>query len=413
MKTGQTYMVHGKGIYDSDSHGMQANAMLVHHGTIIQTGQIQKLTELYPDIFVVDCSDQYILPGLVNTHVHLELEPSQDTYERYRKGTAREHIQQAAEAANRLLLSGVTLARDAGSSESLVPALDRSIYEDGMLLPRIQFTGMPFTRTGGHMGFLGKPTDTEEEIIREVESRQRDGCECIKIIASGGQLTPGSLPEKSSYRKEEIRLITDQAHKRGLLTAAHCLTTESFINAMDAGVDSIEHCACFVRNTENGLLERKMEEAVMNTYCGDHRYFMIGFSNHYHMLDHVREDMRIAGEKERFLLQQEEQEICIFSKLVELGLRPLVGTDAGCGLTYFDETWLELELLVSRCGMTAKEAIYAATVAGAEALGYGGMLGRLQAGYEADFITLDQNPLEEISAFRQVRHVVCRGKWVK
>lgn len=159
-------------------------------------------------------------------------------------------------------------------------------------------------------------------MIQAVKERKSAGCGCVKLIVSGGQLTPGSVPEHDSYSREEIRAAVEAAHELGLPTAAHCLTTSSYVNAMEAGVDSVEHCACFRRNPCLGLLERCYEPDVMEAFRGDHRYFMIGISNNYHQLDQVREGVRKPDERESFLLEQEKRECEIFGRLADLGMRP-------------------------------------------------------------------------------------------
>lgn len=406
----QEYLVCAKGIYDADLKEMNDTGMVIRNDVIWERGRFEELVLQYPSVEVLDFSEEFILPGLINTHVHLEFTPSEETYRAYMAEDIRQHMEKAERAANQLLRSGVTSIRDAGSSMELVERARK--WE----APRIQCCGVPLTVSGGHLGFLGKPADFDEELEAVVQERYLAGCGCIKIIASGGQMTPGSVPEQDSYRQEQIEAVVGAAHKLGLLTAAHCLTTTSYVNAMKSGVDSIEHCACFVRNQKRGLLERRFEPEVMGQFCGDHRFFMVGFSNNYHRLDRFRQDWkwnRNIPDKERFLLRQEEKETEIFRRLIHLGMRPTVGTDAGCGLTYFDETWLEVELLVKRCGLTNQEAVHAATANGAEALGWGDFLGKLKAGYQADFITMKQNPLQDIRALKQVNRVFCKGICVK
>lgn len=406
----QEYLVRAKGIYDSDLKEMNDTGMVIRSDVIWERGKFEELVLQYPSVEVFDFSEEFILPGLINTHVHLEFTPSEETYRAYMAEDIRQHMEKAERAANQLLRSGVTSVRDAGSSMELVERARK------WKAPRIQCCGIPLTVSGGHLGFLGKPVDSDEELEAMVQERYLAGCGCIKIIASGGQMTPGSVPEQDSYSQKQIETAVRAAHKLGLLTAAHCLTTTSYVNAMESGVDSIEHCACFVRNQKQGLLERRFEPEVMGRFCGDHRFFMIGFSNNYHRLDRFRQDWkwnRNIPDKERFLLRQEEREAEIFRRLIHLGMRPTVGTDAGCGLTYFDETWLEVELLVKRCGLTNREAVHAATANGAEALGWGDFLGKLKAGYQADFITMKQNPLQDIRALKQVNRVFCKGICVK
>ena len=420
-------LVHGKGIYDSLSRKMKYTGMVLEKSRIKEMGRFEELAQAHPGARIMDCSDSYILPGLINTHVHLEFTPSGDTYGAYIREDRGTRLAGAMEHARMLLRSGVTTVRDAGSSMDLVRALGsdnpmdletgpdrkKAVAETGADLPRIQAAGMPLTPDGGHLAFLGKTSNGAQGLIQAVKERKSAGCGCIKLIVSGGQLTPGSIPERDTYSREEIRAAVETAHELGLPTAAHCLTTSSCVNAMEAGVDSVEHCACFRRNHRTGLLERCYEPDVMERFCGNNRFFMAGISNNYHMLDPARDGVKKPDEREAFFLEQEKRECEIFARLSDLGMRPVIGTDAGCGFTFFHETWLEMELLCRRCGLTPEEVIQAATLEGARALGLGDFLGMLAPGYEADFIAVERSPLEDIEAFRHVRHVVCRGKIMK
>ena len=252
--------------------------------------------------------------------------------------------------------------------------------------------------------------DTEEELVKAVRERHKRGCGAVKIMASGGQLTPGTLPERESYNVQLINAAVQEAHRLGMVSLAHCLTTSSMVNALKGGVMSIEHAACFVRNKTNKLLERVYEEKIMEEFRGDGRWFMNGISNNYHYLDHARENRAAATERELFLLEQEERECKIFGKYVELGFRPVIGTDAGTGTTYFDETWLECFILASRCGMNTADIIEAATINGASCLGLADETGKIEAGLSADIIALEEDPLKDIMALKNPAKVICRGE---
>jgi imidazolonepropionase-like amidohydrolase len=185
------------------------------------------------------------------------------------------------------------------------------------------------------------------------------------------------------------------------------------INALKGGVMSIEHAACFIRNNKNNLLERIYEEKLREEFRGCGRWFMNGISNNYHALDRARENKSSATERELFLLEQEERECRIFNKYVELGFRPVIGTDAGTGLTYFDETWLECAILANRCGMDPVAIIEAATASGAECLGLATETGKIAVGLSADIIALKEDPLKNILALKNPAMVMCRGKIIK
>ena len=406
-------LIRARAVYDTDKKGYGGNAVLIDGEKIAEAGNFESLREAYPQADLLDYSSCFLLPGLVNTHVHLEFEPTQDTRIRYLRENSHINFLRAVRNAEKLLYSGVTTARDAGGSYRTL-----ELYRDAVSrlasLPRLQLAGPPITITGGHLHFIPcTEADSMEETVKAVRSRKKAGCTAIKIIVSGGQMTPGSSPEQTSYTAEQIATITAEAHHWDLPTFSHCLTTESFVNAMKGGVQCIEHCACFVRNRTNGLLERVYRPEIMQEFQDDGRYFMIGVSNNYHLFDHCRGNPGICSEREAFLLEQEERECRIFDRLIRLGLAPVIGTDAGCGLTYFDETWLELEILYHRCSVTAEDLIQAATVNGAAALGLSGETGSIRAGMSADMIALPKDPLVDITAFRDVRHVMAKGAVIR
>jgi imidazolonepropionase-like amidohydrolase len=137
---------------------------------------------------------------------------------------------------------------------------------------------------------------------------------------------------------------------------------------------------------------------------------MNGIANNYHALDRCREDRSLASERESFLLEQEERECRIFGKYAELGFRPVLGTDAGVGLTYFDESWLECAILAERCGLEPAAVIEIATRNGAECLGLWDETGSLEEGKSADIIVLKNDPLKNIRALKDPVKVICRGE---
>lgn len=401
-----------KGIFNPVRERMEEDTgLLLSQGRIAEKGRFPELRARWPQVPVWDFREEYALPGLVNTHVHLEFQPGPDTYKVYLETAAEERLRQALRAANRLLLSGVTTVRDAGSSMDLVKALKAE--KAGLPLPRLILAGPPLTVRGGHLAFLGGGEDSLEELREGVFWRKERGCDFIKIVASGGQLTPGSKPEEDYYGVREIRAVTEAAKGQGLLTAAHCLTVNSAAAALEGGVDSVEHLACFRRNRENGMLERVYEPERLARFQDIRRFYMPGLSNNYHALDRARQDPEAAGERERFLLKQEREAWEIVKRARALGLRVVTGTDGGCGETDFGETWLEVCLLAQNCGFSNGEALRAVAWEGACAVGLESEAGRLERGYQADLITLRSDPLKDIKALAHVEHVIFQGKQIK
>lgn len=405
------FLIHARGIYMADEErAAPVGGMHVRDGLIAEIGEFETLNSQYRGLPVLEYPDCWLFPGLINTHVHLEFSSLDTARSDFVEGTPGTRLLQAADNARRLLRSGVTAARDAGSSWGLLD-LRRPQAMRVAQLPVLQLAGPPITVTGGHLHFLGEETDTLEDMIRQVRIRQKRGCDAVKLIVTGGQMTPGSLPERVSLSTAEIAAVVREAHLLGLQTFAHCLTTEGFVRCMEGGVDCIEHVACFVRNQENQLLERVYEEDVMEAFRGEKRRFMMGLSAGYHQLDAYRNGRLPCGERETFLLEQEERMFAIFAQCCSLGLEPVCGTDAGTAGTLFEETWLELELMVERAGRKPAQAIRSATQSAAECMGL--HTGRMQEGYAADIVMLRENPLEQIRAYSRAEQVVCHGKIVK
>lgn len=405
-------LIHARGIYDSEKHSVRPDDGLLISGEKIHTiGSFRDLEQKYPGARQLDLSSCYLFPGLINTHVHLEFDALDDPRVDFLAEDPKVRFLRAAGSANCMLRSGVTTVRDAGSTWDLLNLLDPSVGEI-IQLPRLQLAGPPLTVTGGHLHWLGEEVDSSDELIKSVRLHQKRGCGAIKIVVTGGQMTPGSGAERTSYTQEQIRAATEEARHLQLPTFAHCLTTEGFVNAMKGGLDCIEHVACFKRNPENQLLERVYEPEVMEAFRGDRRYFTKAITSLYHLLDPYRSGEKQPTPRERFLLEQERRMGEIFCRLVDLGLTPVLGTDAGVAHTYFDETFFELQILVERCGISNAEAIDIGTVNSAECLGLGSVTGRLDEGYSADIVALRQNPLEDIAAFQKVEQVICRGACV-
>lgn len=406
-------LVKAKAVYNTDKQDYEGNAVLIQSGKILQVGEFNLLHQTHSQAEIIDYSGCYVFPGLINTHVHLEFEPGEHTRERYVSESPQISFLRAVKNAEMLLHSGVTTVRDAGGSYRTLE-LYQERTQKLVQLPRLQLAGPPITITGGHLNFIPcAEADSIDEVVWAVRSRKKAGCTAVKIIVSGGQMTPGSTPEQTSYTAEQIKVITKEAHHWNLPTFAHCLTTEGFVNAMQGGVQCIEHCACFVRNHTNGLLERIYEPHVMEQFQNDSRYFMIGISNNYHVFDHCRGNKEECSDREAFLLEQEERECRIFEKLIQLGMIPVIGTDAGCGLTYFDETWLELEILQERCDISIPDLIDAATVNGAAALGLSEETGSIRKGLSADLIAMESDPLQDMTAFRTICHVMLHGNHIR
>lgn len=401
-------IIKAKKIYNSiQEEFFPATAIAFAGNEILAIEHFENLQKQYPDAATVDWSSFYLFPGLINTHVHLEFDSTVNARSRYLRESVGTRFLLSATNAHELLESGVTTARDAGSSWELLN-LRLPQVKTVAAIPKLQFAGPPLTVTGGHLHFLGCETDTSGDMVKQVRLRKKLGCDAVKLIVTGGQMTPGSMPEQTYMHTREIQAVCEEAHNLHLPVFAHCLTTEGAVRCMKGGVDCVDHMACFVRNQKNGLLERRFELERMEPFRDNERYFMMGLSAGYHNLDKYRKGKDHCQEREIFLLEQESRMFSIFRQCIEMGFLPVCGTDAGTAGTYFTETWLELALMVERGGVSAKEAVRIGTVQSAKCIGV--RAGSLERGHQADMIALKENPLLNIRALRHIDHVVCNGK---
>ena len=408
-----TYLIAAKGVYDSELRQLrERTGVLVQGAQIVAVQHIDELIAANPNVRILNYKDYYLFPGLINTHVHLECNPNEDFSAGFLADTSSLRLARAMIAAQAMLQSGVTTVRDAGGSwgilELLNPRMEKIAH-----LPRLQLAGPPITITGGHMHYFGGEADTLNELLRAVRLRQKLGCEAIKIVVTGGQMTPRSGADRVSYSSEQIRVISDEAHHLGLRTFAHCLTAQGFVNAVQGRVQSIEHCAFFVFNKQNGLLERVYDASTAEKFSGRKIFFSKTMASLWRNLDRARSNGNEITEKEKFLLRQEKNMFDNFLNLKKLGFLPVLATDAGVPKTYFDETWLELEIMVKYCGLSPEEAIEIGTINSASCLGIEKNVGMIKSGYSADIIGLEENPLKNIDAYRNVQLVISRGKVVK
>lgn len=352
-----------------------------------------------------------LLPGLINTHVHLTFSAGPDPVSDFHSSSKSSRLMLALQNAQQLLYSGVTCTRDCGSRGYELLTLRDGATQAEFSLPRLIISGPPLTPTGGHLWWMGGEANGPDGIRRGVRQRKKHGVDSLKIMATGGQMTPGTYPERPSYSQSELDTAADEGRRWGLSTAAHCLCAEGVMRAARAGVDSIEHCVFFQR-LKDGRLLRGFDSYAAKEVAKSGASVMPGLSAGYHRSDGARAKQIPSDPLAVFALNNEKLMFEAFSQLLALSIPIVVGTDAGVALTPFDETWLELALLV-KAGMTPADALEAATANAACTLGLSDKLGTLEKGKYADVIACFGNPLEDIHALEQVIWVMREGQVIR
>lgn len=351
---------------------------------------------------LVELGDVTMLPGLIDAHVHLTFSASERVVEDYLADSDELRLLRGAENARRALLAGVTTVRECGGQNALVFALREASARGLIAAPRIIAAGGAITTTGGHCWFFGLEADSEDDLRRAVRAQVKAGADYIKVMVSGGALTPRTNPVESQYSPAQMRAIAEEAARLGLDVAAHCHGTASVAEAAAARVRTIEHCSFL---TYDGLVyDEGVARAVVDAGC----YVCPTIAIAERAAPSLPADHPLRLNKERTGAQRVEN----LRRLHAAGARLISGSDAGVTLTPFEDFAYNITMLVDQVGLTPHAALQTATVHAAEALRRPD-LGALAPGRAADLIAVRGNPLDDIHALFDVALVVARGRRVR
>ncbi len=363
-------------------------AVVIGDTTVRWAGSLQALPAEFGALPRTDYQDATILPGLIDSHVHLAFDGGPAPAQRMREESDEEQLIGMLMIARDLLGIGVTTARDLGARGYLAVTVRDAIAAGMARGPRLLVAASPVTVTGGHCWFMGGEADSEDDLRRLVRTHHKHGVDVIKVMSTGGFMTEGSAPWYAQFSTAELAVIVEEARRVGKPVAAHAHGIEGIRRAVEAGVTTIEHCS-FVTETN----ERRFNEALA----------------------------AMIAEKGIFVCPTINVNAPYVAKLTgisvgqhvkplhEMGVRIIAGTDAGIDNTPHHQFVGGLEYLVS-LGFTPAQVIVMATTEAASALGVGTVTGRLSAGYDADLIVVDGDPLADLAALRELRRVVARGQ---
>jgi imidazolonepropionase-like amidohydrolase len=365
-------------------------------GVVIQDGKITGLdtSRARPPegAEVVDFgSDACLLPGLIDAHVHLAFDASADVVASLTACDDNALSDRMEAAAIRALRAGVTTVRDLGDRNYL--SLDLAKRFPAAALPRIVAAGPPVTTIGGHCYFLGGEAEDEAALRAAVRERAERGCDVIKVMVSGGNLTAGSRPHQSQYDLAALRVVVDEAHRAGLPAAAHVHAARAVADAVEAGFDTLEHVTFFTAggvDADPALLDRiAASGAVVSVTAGS----IPGGSP-----PHPAIARRMAAI------------VANHGRMFRAGATMVAGTDAGVspGKPH-DVLPYALRALVEQIGMTPLQALRAATSTAASAVGLKRTKARIAAGADADVLVIRGNPLADIGSVTHVQAVFRAG----
>ena len=375
-------------------------ATLVIRGTkIVGIGPSQTVS-VPKDAVRIDGRGLTVLPGLIDCHVHLCLGGEADVVATIESEQPSYTLLKSVWHARATIEAGFTTVRDVGSRDHSIFMLKRAIDSGLIPGPRIVGAGLAICMIGGHARFIGQEVAGTEQVRRVVAEQVAAGAGVIKVIASGGILTPGTSPDTAQMTLEELAAAVDQAREAGRKVAAHAHGASGMKNAIQAGVHSIEHATLL--SDEAGALMKRYGVYMVPTLSA---------------LATTAACRPSCGIPESALTKAKamtKQHQASFKQAHQSGIRIAMGTDAGTPFNYHGDNAQELERMVA-FDMTPMEAILASTAAAARLIGIERTVGTLKKGKEADLIVLKGDPLKQIELLRdrsKILGVMKAGRFV-
>jgi imidazolonepropionase-like amidohydrolase len=345
-----------------------------------------------------------ILPGLIDTHVHLVFSAA-DTNEAIIQQVGRESDEQllarALANAAAALRAGLTTVRDCGGKGRIIQEVRDRIRRSAADGPDVLSCGMPITTRTGHCHWLGLTADGPDEVRRAAERMLLEGADFLKIMATGGNMTPSSDPMRAQYPPETLALVADLGRAAGKHTAAHVLSRSALPGVVAARIRTVEHCDWRVEEDRyefDPALARRLveqEQFVGLTMSGIARRAFLPQLTSNTSGPVRRLDARFACERQ----------------LIDFGVRYTLHSDAGVRLTPIDRFDLGLRTAERELRLSPAEVLRAATGTAAEAIGLADR-GRILPRMRADLLIVEGNPSQDLACLGRVRAVMKAGRWV-
>jgi len=386
----KSFAIRSARVIDGTGRTIERATVFIREATIAAVGSDRELS-LPRGATKIDGRGLTLLPGLIDCHVHLCLGAEPDVVDAITRETPTLTLLKSSQAARLTLEAGFTTVRDVGSRDHSIFALQRAIETGLVPGPRIVGAGLVICMIGGHARFIGQEVEGTEQVRSVVRAQIAAGASVIKVIASGGVLTPGTSPDQAQMTVEELQAAVEEAQRAGRKVAAHAHGSSGMKNAIRAGAHSIEH-ATLMDEEAAAMMKRQgvymvptlsalATTAACRVGCG------------------IPES---ALDKAKCMTKRHQAS---FKNALRDGIHIAMGTDAGTPFNFHGENAQELERMVS-FGMSPMQAILASTSAAARLIGIHDQVGTIEKGKLADLILFEGNPLRRIDLLRDRSRIV-------
>ncbi len=348
---------------------------------------------------VIDLANMTVLPGLMDVHTHLTMNPDFDPFREVTSTSAKEAINGVVNA-RKTLMAGFTTVRNVGAAGFVDLDLRDAVNSGQLAGPHMLVSGPAMGITGGHCDdnllpfqyheVSGGVADGIAQVQHKVRENIKYGADLIKICATGGVLSKGDDPQASQYTLEEMQAIVADAHRLGRKIAAHAHGAQGILWASEAGVDSIEH-GSYIDDAAIAMMKKHGTYLVPTVYLEDWQIQNGHLPAFYHQK--MVDVSAVAKQNIKHAMQS--------------GVKIALGTDSAVyphGLNAH-----ELDVYVNQLGMSPLAALQTATINAADLLGWTAKTGTLEPGKWADIIAVEKNPLDDIRTLQNVRFVMKSG----